>query len=83
MNKSKIIDGNKMYISFWTSKCLPCYVNFNNFIDQQSGTHPEYVNLHEKTLKEYNAHFVRVLKGDDYIQFDSEEFLTLFVLRWS
>lgn len=80
-----MIDGNKMYICIWKSNSLPCYINFSNFIEQQleDENHTEYFNLHEKTLKEYNAHYVRVLNGKDYIQFDSEEFLTLFVLRWS
>lgn len=81
-----MIDGNRIYVSVWPSRNVQCWVNF--IIDIQKSITAalllsDIVPTLTQRLTEYNARYVKDVHGLDYVEFDSEEFITFFILKWS
>jgi hypothetical protein len=88
MNTS-MIHGNKIYVSVFPHYHTQCWVNFRTDILNQISNNPQLdlkfdlTPLIKQELSKYNARYVEVLQGRDYVEFDSEEYITLFILKWS
>lgn len=62
--------------------CPTCWVNFISDINTKPG-HDVPMRRIQRELKKYNARYrLAGSNSYDYIEFDSEQDLTFFILRW-